>query len=265
MRVRRRHAGLDPASIILSRCPGQLTAPMDSCFRRNGSGNGFLLSQEWEWEWRMVAAATTMPGLTRHPLLCRVALGNSLLQWIPAFAGMGVGVCAGVVAATATTMPGLTRHPLLCRVALGNSLLQWIPAFAGMGVGMDSCFRRNGSGSGFLLSQEWEWEWIPAFAGMGVGVCAGVVAATARHHAGLDPASIIMSRCPGQLTAPMDSCFAGMGVGVDSCFRRNGSGNGFLLSQEWEWEWIPAFAGMGVGMDSCFRRNGSGSGALSDG
>ena len=42
------HAGLDPASIIMSRCPGQLTAPMDSCFRRNGSGSGFLLPQEWE-------------------------------------------------------------------------------------------------------------------------------------------------------------------------------------------------------------------------
>ena len=188
MRVKRHHAGLDPASIIMSRCPGQLTAPMDSCFRRNGSGsvdsllhhaapgmsewathcsNGFLLSQEWEW--------------------------------IPASAGMGVGVCAGVVAATPVTMPGLTRHPLLCRVALGNSLLQWIPASAGMGVGMDSCFRRNGSGSVRRSG----------------GRCP-------RHHAGLDPASIIMSRCPGQLTAPMDSCF-----------RRNGSGNGFLLSQEW--------------------------------
>ena len=191
-----------------------------------------------------------MPGLTRHPLLCRVALGNSLLQWIPAFAGMGVGVDAQEWwrAATPVTMPGLTRHPLLCRVALGNSLLQWIPAFAGMGVGMDSCFRRNGSGSvrrsggrcaAIIMSggrrhhvtmpgltrhplscrvalgnslpgmgvgvEEWEWECAQesCFAG--------------------HPAS--MSRCPGQLTAPMDSCF-----------RRNGSGNGFLLSQEWEWE-----------------------------
>ena len=107
-------------------------------------------------------------------------------------------------------------------------------------------------------------KWIPASAGMGVGVCAGV-----HHHAGLDPASIIMSRCPGQLTAPMDSCFRRNGSGsvrknggrrhhhhagldpasiimsrcpgqltapMDSCFRRNGNGNGFLLPQEWEWD-----------------------------
>ena len=168
-RCPRHHAGLDPASIIVSRCPGQLTAPMDSCFRRNGSGsvrrsggrcprhhagldpasiivsrcpgqltapmdscsNGFLLSQEWEWEW--------------IPAFAGMGVGMD-----SAFAGMGVGVCAGMVAAALVTMPGLTRHPLLCRVALGNSLLQWIPAFAGMVVGMDSCFRRNGSGSGAL-------------------------------------------------------------------------------------------------------------------
>ena len=41
---------------------------------------------------------------------------------------------------------GLTRHPLLVsQIAMGNS---WVSP-------MDSCFRRNGSGNGFLLSQEW--------------------------------------------------------------------------------------------------------------
>ena len=104
---------------------------------------------------------------------CRVALGNSLLQWIPASAGMGVGMdsCFRRNGSRSVRRSGGRRYPRHhAGLDPASSLI------------MSRCPGQLDCSNGFLLPQEWEWEWIPAFAGMVVGVVRYQMASSAFLH-----------------------------------------------------------------------------------
>ena len=223
-------------------------AGMDSCLRRNGTGE-FLFSQEWR---------------CRHGFLFRaeIASGDSADPGCPS----GV-FCVIECYVTIPAQAGIQYVEVPA----------WIPACAGMvrgnscfrrsgGAGMDSCFRRNGTGEflfsqewrrrhGFLLSQEW-YGGIPVFAGVEVPAWIPAFAGMVRGNscfrrsggAGMDSCSGRRSR---PVTARIQAACQGFSASLNAILpflRKQESSmwryrHGFLLSQEW-YGGIPVSVGM---------------------
>ena len=206
MRVRRRHAGLDPASSLMlyrrslprhvvSR--GRLFVSLDSCFRRNGSGSVRKNVGRCPHHHAGLDPASSLMlyrrSLPRHV----VSRGRLFVSLDSCFRRNGSGSVRKNVGRCPHHHAGL--DPASSLMLYRRSLPRHVVSRGRLFVSLDSCFRRNGSGS----------------VRKNVGRCP-------HHHAGLDPASSLMLY---RRSLPRHVVSRGrLFVSLDSCFRRNGSG-----------------------------------------